>query len=166
MSKEIDAQIENHTWDLAPPSITHNLVDKKWIFRIKQLPDGTLDKYKARLVARGFNQQPGVDFEETFRLVIKSTTVRAILKAVVSKDWCLRQLDINNAFLQGTLKEDVYVSQPPWFIDADRLNHVCKLRKALYGLKQAQRAWYTELKGYLVANGFKNSLSDTSLFIK
>lgn len=166
MSKEIDAKLANHTWDLVPASPTQNIVDTKWIFRVKQLHDGSLDKYKAQLVARGgYNQQPGIDFEETFSPVIKSTSVRTILKVAVSKDWCLRQLDINNAFLQGTLNEDVYVAQPPGFVDADRPDYVYILRKALYGLKQAPRAWYMELKGYLVSNGFKNSLSDTSLFI-
>lgn len=105
-----------------------------------------MDKYKSRLVARGFNQKQGIDFDETYSRVIKATSTRAILKVAVSKDWCLRQLDINNAFLQGTLDEDVYVTQPLGFIDPDRPDHVCKLRKALYGLKQAPRAWYMELK--------------------
>lgn len=165
MSSEIDAQLANHTWDLVPYSEHMNIVDTTWIFWIKQLPDGSLDKYKSRLVASGFNQQQGVDFEETYSPIIKSSTIRLILKIAVSKDWCLRQLDVNNAFLQETLNEDVYVRQPLGFIDANQPNHVCKLRKALYGLKHAPRAWYLELKGYLVHAGFKNSMSDTSLFI-
>lgn len=165
MSKEYDSQIALRTWDLVPPSPSQNVIDTKWIYRIKLLADGTLDKYKSRFVARGFKQQQGIDFQETFSPVIKSTTTRIILKVAVSNDWCLRQLDINNAFLQGTLNEEVYVKQPPGFVDPDRPDYVCKLRKALYGLKQAPRAWYMELKGYLVSLGFKNSLADTSLFI-
>lgn len=100
-----------------------------------------------------------------FSPVIKSTTTRTILKIAVCKDWCLRQLDVNNAFLQGTRDEDVFVRQPPGFVYPDKPDYVCKLRKALYGLKQAPRAWYMELKRYLEEIGFKNSLADTSLFI-
>lgn len=111
------------------------------------------------------NQRPGLDYAETFSPVIKSTTIRIILGVAVDRSWPIRQLDVNNAFLQGTLTDEVYMCQPPGFIDKDRPNHVCRLRKALYGLKQAPRAWYIELRNYLITVGFVNSVSDTSLFI-
>ncbi|KAG7533328.1 Reverse transcriptase RNA-dependent DNA polymerase [Arabidopsis thaliana x Arabidopsis arenosa] len=122
-------------------------------------------RYKARLVARGFNQQYGLDYSETFSPVIKSTIIWTVLEVAVKRNWSIHQVDINNAFLQGTLTEEVYVSQPPGFVDLDRLNHVCRLQKALYDLKQAPRAWYQELRNFLLKAGFTNSLADTSLFI-
>lgn len=165
MSDEIDAQQRNHTWDLVPANSTQHLVGCRWVYKLKYLPNGQLDKYKACLVAKGFNQQYGVDYAETFSPVIKSTTIRLVLDVAVKKNWPLKQLDVNNAFLQGTLTEDVYMAQPPDFIDKDRPTHVCHLRKAIYGLKQAPRAWYMELKQHLLNIGFVNSLADASLFI-
>ena len=165
MSEEINAQLRNNTWDLVPPTTTQNIISCKWIFTIKFRPNVSIERYKARLVAGGFNQQYGLDYSETFSPVIKSTTIRLVLEVAVKKNWSIHQVDINNAFLQGTLKEEVYVSQPPGFIDKDRPNFVCRLRKALYGLKQAPRAWYQELKTFLLQAGFQNSLADTSLFI-
>ena len=165
MSDEFDAQQCNHTWDLVPPNPMQHLVGCRWVFKLKYLPTGLIDKYKARLVAKGFNQQYGVDYAETFSPVIKSTTIRVVLDVAVKKNWPLKQLDVNNAFLQGTLTEEVYMAQPPGFVDKDRPSHVCRLRKAIYGVKQAPRAWYMELKQHLLNIGFVNSLADTSLFI-
>lgn len=115
MSEEFDAQIRNGTWDLVPPDPSQNLVGVRWVFMIKELSDGSVDKYKARLVAKGFHQRQGLDYSETFSHVIKSTTIRIVLGVAVTKEWYIRQLDINNAFLQGTLDEEVYVAQPPSF---------------------------------------------------
>lgn len=164
MSDEFGAQQRNHTWDLVPNRNQH-LVGCRWVFKLKYLPTGAIDKYKARLVAKGFNQQYRVDYAETFSPVIKSTTIRLVLDVAVKKNWPLKQLHVNNAFLQGTLTEEVYMAQPSGFIDKDRPTHVCRLRKAIYGLKQAPRAWYMELKQHLLNIGFVNSLADTSLFI-
>lgn len=166
MLEEINAQIRNGTHELVPPRLDQNVVGCKWIFTIKYLPDGSVDRYKARLVARGFTQQPGKDFTDTFSPVIKSTTVRSVLHLAVNNDWSIRQIDVNNAFLQGRLKDEVYVKQPPGFVDQDRPHFVCRLKKALYGLRQAPRAWYQELRNYLLTLGFVNSVADTSLFIK
>ena len=97
--------------------------------------------------------------------MIKFTTIRLVLDVATAKAWPLKQLDVNNAFLQGKLTEEVYMSQPPGFIDIDRPSYVCRLKKPIYGLKQAQRAWYTTLKQYLLCSGFVNSVANTSLFI-
>jgi histone deacetylase 1/2 len=165
MGEEINAQIRNNTFELVPPKPNQNVISTKWIFTLKYLPNGTLDRYKARLVARGFRQQYGLHYSETFSPVVKSLTIRLVLQLAVSRSWTIKQLDVNNAFLQGTLTDEVYVTQPPGFIDPDRPHHVCRLKKALYGLKQAPRAWYQELRNFVCSLGFTNSLADTSVFV-
>lgn len=165
MSDEFMALMKNGTWSLVPPEPHFNIIGNKWVFRLKINPDGSIARYKARLVAKGFHQRPGIDFKDTFSPVIKPQTIKLVLSIAISKKWLLSQMDVNNAFLHGTLSEEVYMSQPPGFIHQNFPHHVCKLHKSLYGLKQAPRAWYNELKSFVVAYGFSNSKSDPSLFI-
>ncbi|KAI3728695.1 hypothetical protein L6452_17336 [Arctium lappa] len=141
MIAEHEALTRNDTWELVPPHPSQNIIGCKWVYRIKYKPDNTIERYKARLVAKGFHQRPVIDYSETFNPVIKPTTVRLMLSLSITNDWAIRQLDINNAFLQGHLTETVYMSQPLGFIDKTSPTHVCKLKKAIYGLKQAPRAW-------------------------
>lgn len=162
---EIQALHKLGTWDLVPPESNQNLVKCKWVFRIKYKPDGSIERYRARLVAKGFQQRVGIDYTDTFSPVVKPATIRTLLSLATTNKWHLRQLDINNAFLNGTLNEQVYMAQPPGFHDVTFPNYVCKLRKAIYGLKQAPRAWYTELANFLLSYGFKRSIADASLFI-
>ena len=140
MAAEFNSTNENRTWDLVEATRQMNGVGCRWVFTIKYNPDGSIDRYKARIVAKGFHQQPGVDYNDTFSPVIKSTTIRLILGLAVNNDWPVRQTDVNTAFLQGHLNEEVFMAQPPRFQDTDRPSHVCRLRKAIYGLKQAPRA--------------------------
>jgi len=109
MQAEFDALHNNNTWDLVIRSSAQNLVGCKWVFRIKRNPNGSTDRYKARLVAKGFHQRPGYDFTETFSPVVKPVTVRIVLTLAVRQGWSIRQFDVNNAFLQGTLKEEVFM---------------------------------------------------------
>ncbi|KAM6584466.1 hypothetical protein CsatB_011468 [Cannabis sativa] len=164
MQSENKALKDNHTWVLVPPKPDQNLIGNKWVFREKLNSDGSHQRFKARLVAKGFHQRPGIDFGETFSPVIKATTVRIILTIAVTRGWEIKQLDINNAFLNGTLKEEVYMLQPQGFEEPGKEHYVCKLNKSLYGLKQAPRAWFDKLKSTLASWNFKNSKSDTSLF--
>ncbi|KAK1611308.1 hypothetical protein QYE76_034981 [Lolium multiflorum] len=140
MQDEYDALLANHTWHLVPPSSRRNIIDCKWVYRIKKNADGTIDRYKARLVAKVFKQRYGIEYEDTFSPVVKAATIRLVLSISVSRGWSLRQLDVNNAFLHGVLKEEVYMKQPPCFESSANPAYVFKLDKALYGLKQAPRA--------------------------
>ncbi|XP_019084316.1 PREDICTED: uncharacterized protein LOC109125954 [Camelina sativa] len=118
------------------------------------------------MVAKGFHQRQGIDYAETFSPVIKSTTIRLVLDIAVAHSWKIKQLDVNNAFLQGELKEEVYMAQTEGFVDPDKPDYVCRLRKPIYGLKQAPRACYLSLKNHLLHTCFTNSHADTSLFVK
>jgi len=164
MQDEYDALQRNGTWTLVPPSRGMNLIDCRWVFKIKRRADGQIDRYKARLVAKGFKQRYGIDYEDTFSPVVKIATVRLVLSLAVTRGWCLRQLDVQNAFLHGVLEEEVYMKQPPGFENPRYPSFVCKLKKAIYGLKQAPRAWYSRLSSKLISLGFVSSKSDTSLF--
>ncbi|CAL9014239.1 unnamed protein product [Prunus brigantina] len=166
MKDEIEALHAQGTWELVPKPVHKNIVGCRWVYRIKKNSDGTLARYKARLVAQGFSQAPGLDFSETFSPVVRHTTVRLILSIAAMNRWSLRQLDVKNAFLHGDLEEEVYMCQPQGFEDPKHLSYVCKLRKSLYGLKQAPRAWNAKFTGYLPAIGFESSHSDPSLFVK
>lgn len=145
MQEEFDALQRNQTWSLVPSSEAPNLIGFKWVYRTKYKSDGSILLTKARhwlqrnlkahLVAKGFNQRPGIDYKETFSPVLKPATLRLVPTLSTSHNWSFRQLDINNAFLQGNLHENVYMTQPPGFANPSFPNHVCKLNKAIYGLR-------------------------------
>lgn len=165
MQAEFDALQRNNTWTVVSCPPNRVPVGCKWVFRVKENPDGSLDKYKARLVAKGFHQQYGSDYTETFSPVVKPITIRIILTLALTHHWPLKQLDVNNAFLNGLLEEEVYMAQPPGFESSDK-TLVCKLNKAIYGLKQAPRAWLERLQTTLLQFGFRASkCDDPSLFI-
>jgi hypothetical protein len=165
MLEEYDALLQNHTWDLVPRPRQANIVTGKWIFKHKFSADGTLERYKARYVLRGFTQCLGVDFAETFSPVVKPATVRTVLSLALSWRWPIHQLDVKNAFLHGTLIGTVYSQQPSGFEDSTHPDYVYRLNKSLYGLKQAPCAWYSRFATYLLSLGFAEAKSDTSLFI-
>jgi histone deacetylase 1/2 len=154
MQKEFQALMSNKTWILVSYQDQENIVDSKWVFKTKYKPDGSIERRKARLVAKGFQQTAGIDYEETFSPVIKASTVRIILSIAVHLNWEVRQLDINNAFLNGHLRETIFMHQPEGFVDPTKPNHICQLSKAIYGLKQAPRAWFDSLKTALLNWGF------------
>ncbi|GJY58142.1 ribonuclease H-like domain-containing protein [Tanacetum coccineum] len=161
-NNEIEALIRNNTWTLTDLPIGWKTIDNKWLYKIKYKASGHVDKYKARVVAKGFSQREGIDFDETFSPVVKMVTVRCLICIAVSNDWPLFHLDVNNAFLYGDLNEDIYMSLPLGF-ECSNKTKVCKLNKALYGLKQALRQWNAKLTTVLVEHGVVQSKIDYSL---
>lgn len=150
MKEEFEALQKNSTWTLVPPHAAAKIVENKWLYRVKYNPDGSIAKYKARLVAKGFHQTHGIDFFETYSLVVKPCTVRIVLSLVVMHHWSIRQQDVNNAFLNSLYTEDVFMHQPEGFLDPQYPSYIHKLNKVLYGLKQASRAQYNKLKSSLL----------------
>ena len=136
------------------------------MFRNKLDESGTVTRNKARLVVQGYNQEEGIDYEETFAPVARIEAIRILIAFAAHMGIKLYQMDVKSAFLNGYLKEEVYVKQPPGFENGDFPNHVFKLDKALYGLKQAPRAWYERLSSFLLENDFRRGKVDNTLFLK
>ena len=165
MNAEIDALVSNNTWSLTPLPPNKKAIGCKWVYRVKYKADGFVERYKARLVAKGFTQQEGLDFTDKFSPVAKLTTVKTLLAIFAVKGWHLGQLDVNNAFLNGDLHEEVYMQLPQGFHNKGG-NVVCKLNKSLYGLKQASRQWNAKFCAVIKHHGFKQSKANYSLFTK
>jgi len=127
---------------------------------------GMVTQNKARLVVQGYNQEEGIDYEETIAPVVSIKAILILVAFVAHMEIKLYQMDVKSAFLNRYLKEEMYVSQPPSFENHDLPNHVFKLDKALYGLKQASRAWYERLSKFLIDNGFQRGKIDNTLFLK
>ncbi|GJU73085.1 retrovirus-related pol polyprotein from transposon TNT 1-94 [Tanacetum coccineum] len=142
------------------------IIALKWIYKVKLDEYGDVLKNKARLVAKGFRQEEGLDFEESFAPVARLEAIRIFIANAASKNMIVYQMDVKTAFLNGELKEEVYVHQPEGFVDPERPHHVYRLKKALYGLKQAPRAWYDTLSKFLLAQGFSKGVVDPTLFIR
>ncbi|GJX94825.1 retrovirus-related pol polyprotein from transposon TNT 1-94 [Tanacetum coccineum] len=142
------------------------VITLKWIYKVKLDELGGILKNKTRLVARGYRQEEGIDFEESFALVARLEAIRIFLAFAAHMNMVVYQMDVKTAFLNGNLREEVYVSQPDGFVDKDKPNHVYKLKKALYGLKQAPRAWYDMLSSFLISQDFSKGSVDPTLFIR
>jgi hypothetical protein len=139
------------------------VVSSKWLFKIKHAADGSIEKYKARFVACGFSQKEGIDYEKTFAPVARYTSIRTIIALAAKMKWKLHQMDVETAFLNGVIEEEVYIEQPQGFEVENRKSHVCKLTKALYGLRQAPRAWYGRIGNLFTSLGFTKSKADSNL---
>jgi hypothetical protein len=164
VTTEYKSLLESQTWEsvILPPG--KNLVGSKWVFKVKENADGTIERYKARLVAQGFSQKFGIDYEDTFAPVVKYTSIRTILAIAAKRDMEIHHMDVKTAFLNSELKEDIYMRPPPGFETKD--GTVFKLKKALYGLKQSSREWYKLLADFLCSLGFKQSNADSCIFVK
>jgi hypothetical protein len=165
MQEELNNFTRNEVWHLVPHP-NQNVVRTKWVFRNKQYEHGVVTRNKARLVAKGYSQVEGLDLDETYAPIPRLESIRILLAYATYHGFKLYQMDVKSAFLNGPIKEEVYVEQPPGFEDSEYPNHVYKLSKALYGLKQAPRAWYECLRDFLITNVFKVRKADPTLFTK
>ncbi|KAJ9555302.1 hypothetical protein OSB04_009916 [Centaurea solstitialis] len=166
MQEELLQFVLQHVWDLVDLPKGHRVIGTKWIFRNKTDERGIVIKNKARLVAQGYTQEEGIDYDDVFAPVARIEAIRLFLAFASYKGFKVYQMDVKSAFLYGTIDEEVYVCQPPGFEDPKYPDRVCKLRKALYGLHQAPRAWYDILSSYLLENKFERGVIDKTLFIK
>ncbi|GJR57185.1 retrovirus-related pol polyprotein from transposon TNT 1-94 [Tanacetum coccineum] len=166
MQDELDQFARLKVWRLVPRPEGKTIIKTKWIFKNKKDESSLVIQNKARLVAVGYCQQEGIDYDETFAPVARIEAIRLFLAYAAHKDFTVFQMDVKTAFLNGILKEEVYVGQPPGFVSKQYPDHVYALDKALYGLKQAPRAWYDVLSKFLVDSGFQKGSIDTTLFIK
>ncbi|WVZ75905.1 LOW QUALITY PROTEIN: hypothetical protein U9M48_023924 [Paspalum notatum var. saurae] len=165
MHEELENFERNHVWNLVEPPPNCHPIGTKWVFKNKHGENGMVVRNKARLVAQGFCQKEGIDYEEIFAPVARLEAIRILLAFAASKGYKLQQMDVKSAFLNGFIEEEVYVRQPPGFESAKFPDQVYKLRKAFYGLKQALRAWYDRLKSFLLMSGFVMGSVDKTLFL-
>ncbi|GJX22049.1 retrovirus-related pol polyprotein from transposon TNT 1-94 [Tanacetum coccineum] len=142
------------------------IIGTKWIYRNKLDENGAVTRNKARLIAQGYNQQEGINYDETYAPVARLESVRILLAYAYALDFKLYQMDVKSAFLNGSINEEVYLAQPLGFIDFVKPNYVYKLKKALYGLKQAPKAWYDRLKAFLIKHNYSMGMVDNTLFTK
>nr|GFB62350.1 retrovirus-related Pol polyprotein from transposon TNT 1-94 [Tanacetum cinerariifolium] len=166
MQEELNEFEHLEVWELVPRPDQVMVITLKWIYKVKLDELGGILKNKARLVARGYRQEEGIDFVESFAPVARLEAIRIFLAYAAHKKMVVYQMDVKTAFLNGNLREEVYVSQPDGFVNPDNPNHVYKLKKALYGLKQAPRAWYDMLSSFLLSQDFSKGSVDPTLFIK
>jgi hypothetical protein len=169
MQEELNNFTRNKVWHLVPrPS--QNVVGTKWVFHNKQDEHGVVTRNKARLVAKGYSQVEGLDFDETYAPIARLESIHILLAYATYHGFNLYQLHVKSAFLNGPIKEAVYVEQPPGFEDSEYPSHVYKLSKAFYGLKQAPRAWYECMRDFLITNVSKlvklTLLSSLKLLLK
>jgi hypothetical protein len=164
MVEEYDSIVRNDVWDVVLRLEGKSVVTSRWLYKTKIVANGSVEKHKARFVARGFSQIEGVDYDETFAPVARYTSIRTTIAIATKMGWRIHQMDVKTAFLNGFIEEEVYIEQPQGFEVSDREIHVCLLRKALYGLKQAPRAWYSRIDTYLLQMGFEKSDVDPNLY--
>lgn len=166
MQEEYNALMKNKTWTLEQLPPGKKAIGSKWTYKIKTDANGNIIKHKARLVAQGFSQKYGIDYDEVFAPVVKQATIRTLLTVAGVKKMQIKHIDIRTAFLNGDITEEIYMKQPEGYIETHKRNLVCRLHKSLYGLKQSARAWNTKLNSILVNNGFRRGSADQCLYTK
>jgi hypothetical protein len=166
IASELHSMEEHGVWELVPRPRDANIVGCRWVFKVKTNADGTVERYKARLVAQGFRQKEGIDYQEVFAPTIGHESIRCILSLAASFDMEIHHMDIKTAFLHGELEETVYMRQPPGFTRAGLQDHVCKLKRSIYGLKQSPRQWNKVIDRYLKEHGFKPSICEPCVYIR
>jgi len=162
MQEEIASLIAMHTWDLVEPIEGRKVISTKWVYKIKYDPNGQ-KRYKSRLVAKGFTQKPGIDYNETFSPVVRFDTIRLMLALCAINNWEAHHVDVKTAFLNGVIDEEIYIEQPQGFAVSQQ---VCLLKRSLYGLKQSPRLWNSTFFNTMTVHGFEQSKNDSCLFFE
>ena len=163
MREELQALESKATWSLVQQPKGRSLISTRWVYQIKHRPDGAIDRFKARLVARGFSQRPGVDYEETYAPTVMMSSLRLLLAIAASRKWHMHQAHVSNAYLNGVLNEEIYLA-PPEGLDTG--GSVLRLHKGLYGLKQSGRVWSEALCNHMRTIGFRRTRSDPCVFVR
>lgn len=166
MKSEYDSLISNNVWKLVDRPPSENVVKCKWVYKKKYDANGNFDKFKARLVARGFTQRRGIDYNDTYSPVVRHSTLRILFSLANELDLNMDHIDVTTAFLNGDLQETIFMEQPPGFSNIDGKDKVCLLSKGIYGLKQASRNWNLKVNNLLSANGYKQSKCEPCVYIK
>ncbi|GLT87811.1 hypothetical protein SLE2022_058710 [Rubroshorea leprosula] len=166
MAEEIGSIERNQTWELTNLPKGHKTIGVKWIYKTKLKENGAVDKFKAHLVAKGYKQEFGIDYQEVFAPVARMDTIRLVIALAAQNSWSIYQLDVKSAFFHGNLQEQVFIDQPPGYVKSGFEHKVYRLKKALYGLKQAPRAWYSRIDAYFLKEGFQKYPYEYTLYIK
>ena len=166
MKKEISELTEKNTWTVVDAPAGTNIIGSRWMYWLKRDAQGAIARYKARLIAQGFTQAHGIDYNKTFAPVAKFASIRVVLALVALNDWEVEQVDIKNAYLNAQLTETIYMAQPPGFVEPGQAHKVCQLLKALYGLKQASRCWYQQICKVFAKFGYTHCIVECCTFFK
>ena len=167
LEEEYNSLISNKTWELVPPPEGCNVIGSKWVIKIKRDANGYVDRHKARFVAQGYSQTPGIDYEEVFSHVAIHSSIRTLLALANKHNLEIRQMDVKTAFLNGYIEHDIYMSQPDGFVYTEHSEYVCKLKKSLiYGLKQSARCWNQTLDSFLTKNCYGKSNANNCIYVK
>ena len=166
METEMTSLRENRVWDLVKLPAGKRTVGSKWVYKVKTGADGSVQRYKVRLVAQGFTQQYGTGFDETFCPVVRQESLRLLMAMSVKHGLSVHQVDVTTALLNGTLEDEVYMQQPKGFECQGKEEFVCKLNKSIYGLKQSPRCWNSTLDAYLKEMQFTQTASDPCIYYR
>ena len=166
MDAEVKSLHKNNTWTLVEPPKETNIVGSKWVFKTKRNASGEIERYKARLVAQGYSQEQGTDYDEVYAPVARFTSIRSVLAISNALDLTVHQMDVQTAYLNGVLEEDIYMRQPEGFKDEKHPQMVCKLNRSLYGLKQSARCWNKTIDSYLKEQGYTQNEADQCVYVK
>jgi hypothetical protein len=166
MVEEMESLHKNETWDLVKLPSGRKPVSSKWVFKKKMHAKGQAEKFKARLVTKGYPQVEGVDFDDIFSVVAKLTSIRVLMSLVATFDLEIEQMDVKTTFLHGDLEEEIYMKQPEGFVVKGKKDMVCKLKRSFYGLKQLPRMRYEKFDTYILSLGFVGSKVDHCIYSK
>ena len=166
LDSEYSSLMKNDAWSLVKLPKDRSAVGCRWVFKVKYNADGSVERHKARLVAKGYSQEEGVDYEETYSPVARYTSIRTVLAIANYLDLELHQMDVQTAFLNAELQEEIYMVQPDGYVEQGKEDLVCKLNKSLYGLKQSSRCWFKTMDSFLKESGYEQCKSDSCLYVR